>query len=119
MGGIRLDAEMLEHARVVRVGSTEIPLISAEDQLLIDACGAKPENPGHWFAALSVIAAGDIDWVYLSERARLAPRRLLALLSYAQSDDLLVPDAVLKNIFDRIYGEAIPPIGAALSSSRR
>ena len=38
-------------------------------------------------------------------RARFAARRVLSLLIYAQSEDLLVPDAAIRSLYDEIYGD--------------
>jgi hypothetical protein len=43
------------------------------------------------------------DWPYLLERARLAPRRVLALLIYAESDDIEVPRDAIDDLLARIY----------------
>jgi hypothetical protein len=40
----------------------------------------------------------ELDWDYLLKRARRGPRRVLGLLLYAQSLDLLVPDKAIKSL---------------------
>jgi hypothetical protein len=58
--------------------------------------------PRHWHDALSLIAVADLDWDYLVRRARKGARRILSLLLYAQSNDLVVPPAVVRELFEQV-----------------
>jgi hypothetical protein len=42
---------------------------------------------------------------YLLRRGRVGARRMLALLIYAQSSDILVPDWVIRRLYDEIYAQ--------------
>jgi hypothetical protein len=61
------------------------------------------ETPRYWHDALSIIARAQLDWEYLLKRARLRARRILALLVYAQSNDLVVPDGVIRTLFGMVF----------------
>jgi len=62
---------------------------------VIKAIAHDEETPRHWFDALGILARGGIDWDYLVRRASRGPRRVLSLLLYALSMDLVVaPEAV-------------------------
>jgi hypothetical protein len=103
-GGLYLDEEILAHTRVREYGSQPVRLVSPEDQLLIEAISDDDQSPQHWWNALSILAASDIDWAYLERRARYGARRVLSLLLYAQSCDYVVPDGVVRSLFEAVYG---------------
>jgi hypothetical protein len=63
------------------------------------------QTPRHWGDALGVIADSELDWDYLARRARKGARRVLALLLYAQSNDLVVTDETVRALFDSLYGD--------------
>jgi hypothetical protein len=45
-----------------------------------------------------------MDWDYLLHRAKQhGARRVLSVLLYAQSNDLTVPNATIRDLFDAIY----------------
>jgi hypothetical protein len=41
----------------------------------------------------------------LLRRARLGARRILALLIYAQSSDILVPSWAIRRLYEQVYAE--------------
>ena len=98
-GDIRLDDEMLERAPVRSFLGVDIPLLPPEDLIVVKAIVFDEETPRHWYDALGMIAGGPIDWDYLVRRARRSPGRLLGLLTFARSNDLLVPRVPI----DRLY----------------
>ncbi len=50
-----------------------------------------------------MLARADIDWQYLLRRARQhGARRVLSLLIYAQSNDLVVPPEIVGELFDMV-----------------
>jgi predicted nucleotidyltransferase len=102
-GDLFLDDEMLAHARRAMVGGCEVSMVSPEDLVLIEAATNSPETEAHWYLAIGILMRTELDWDYLLERARLAPRRILSLLVYAQSDDIEVPDRVVRQLLDRLY----------------
>ena len=103
-GDVYLDEEMLEHSRLTDYDGRQIRLVSPEDALVMEALSHDPQVPEHWDNATAIIAATDLDWAYLRRRARYGPRRVLSLLIYAQSTDLIVPDHVIKGLFKEVYG---------------
>jgi hypothetical protein len=48
-----------------------------------------------------------IDWEYLVKRARKGSRRVLSLLFYALSLDLIVPDRAITALYERIADPSI------------
>jgi len=88
---VYLDEEMLARARVVTVLGRRVRIAPPEDLLVMKAVVHDEETPRHWHDALAIVAAGDLDWDYLVQRARKGNRRVLSLLYYALSNDLAVP----------------------------
>jgi predicted nucleotidyltransferase len=105
-GGLFLDDEMLAHGRRIEVEGNEVRMISPEDLLVIEAASNSAESQAHWYVAIRVLLRTPIDWDYLLERARLAPRRILSLLVYAHSEDIDVPARAVRELLDRVYAPA-------------
>jgi hypothetical protein len=104
-GGIYLDDEMLARAGVEEFAGQPIRVITPEDLVVIKALLHNEERPRHWHDALGIISTRELDWDYLVRRARQhGARRVLSLLLYAQSSDLVVPDAAIKALFHAIFG---------------
>lgn len=103
-GGILVDAEMVARAPHSTFMGRDIRTVPPEDMIVIKALVASEHSPRHWHDALAIIAAADLDWPYLMRRARLGVRRVMALLLYAQSEDLPVPSWVVAEMFDRLEG---------------
>ena len=104
-GLLFLDDPMMEHGRPMEVFGTEVRVIGPEDFVLSQAMSAREDTCAYWFNALVVLARPDINWDYLVERAMRSPRRTLSLLLFAQSDDLPVPDSVVRRIINDLYEE--------------
>jgi hypothetical protein len=103
-GGIRLDEEMLERAQTAEFHGVKAPMMPPEDLLVVKAVVHDEHLPRHWHDALAVIGRCELDWDYLLQRARAhGARRVLSLLVYAQSNDLIVPNRVIERLFDDIY----------------
>jgi predicted nucleotidyltransferase len=102
-GDIYLDEEM--EGRAVKLDYKGVPvrLMPAEDLLVTKALSHDEETPQYWHDALAVIASNELDWDYVVHRARHGAKRVLSLLIYAQSDDLIVPDGAIRRLFDEIY----------------
>lgn len=105
-GGLFLDDEMLAHARRVQIEGNDVAVISPEDLIVIEAVSNSAESQAHWYVAMRILMRTPIDWGYLLGRARLAPRRILALLVYAQSEDIEVPEHAVRELLDRVYASA-------------
>lgn len=104
VGDVYVDDDMLEHAGVHRYKGVEIRSVSPEDLLVIKALASSEHRSHHWHDALGVIARCDVDWTYLTERARrFGPRRVLSLLLYAESNDLAVPAPVIASLFSTVH----------------
>jgi hypothetical protein len=101
-GGIYLDEEMLERRVIKPFEDLKLPLAAPEDIIVMKAVAHEEATPRYWHDALGIIARIDLDWDYLLKRARISGRRVLALLLYAQSTDLVVPDRVVRELFDTI-----------------
>jgi predicted nucleotidyltransferase len=104
-GDLFLDDDMLERARQVEIHGNGVRLLSPEDAVLIEAASNAPEIESHWYQAVSIIIGTELDWPYLVSRARLAPRRLLSLLVYADADDIEVPRDAVRALYERLYSE--------------
>jgi predicted nucleotidyltransferase len=109
-GDLYLDDVMLQRQVRGAFHGRDVPVIPAEDLVVIKALAHAEHSPRHWHDALGIIARRDLDWTYLLERARHGPRRVLSLLIYAQSVDLAVPDAVIADLVDAVgYPWPSPP----------
>jgi len=103
-GDLYLDEEMLARANRIDVGGRPVPVIPPEDLIVVKVIVHDEQTPRHWGDALGLVAnCDDLDWDYLIRRGRKGARRLLALLVYAQSNDLLVSDDVVRKVFDVVY----------------
>lgn len=102
-GDIYFDDEVLRHVRRIPYLNTYINAISPEDFIVIKAAAHQEDNPHHWHDALAVLTQGNLDWNYLLNRAKHSPRRVLALLLYASSNDVAVPLEVIQRLYRHIY----------------
>jgi hypothetical protein len=105
VGDIYLDESMLRRAVRTEFLGVEAQVACPEDQIVIKAIAHDEQSARHWNDALALVAACDIDWAYLMDRACRGARRVLSLLIYAQSNDLVVPNWVLDELFESIYAE--------------
>jgi predicted nucleotidyltransferase len=98
-GRVLLDEEMVARARFADVEGTRLPVIAAEDLIVIKALVHKERSPRHWFDALALLRREDLDWDYLVRRGgRYDPVRLLSLLYYARSTDQVVPRDAIRRL---------------------
>ena len=104
-GGIYLDEEMLDRCQTRELHEIKLPLAAPEDIVVMKSVAHEEATPRYWHDALSIIARVDMDWDYLLRRARVRAKRILALLLYAQSNDLVVPDRVVRELLDTIQGD--------------
>lgn len=103
MGDLYCDDAMLEHATRDRYGETEVNVAAAEDLIVIKLLAHDEQSYRHWHDALALLGLNEIDWDYLLERGRVTPRRLLSLLLYAQSVDLVVSDDAIHRLYATLY----------------
>ena len=97
-GDIYLDDEMLRRSTLRRFHGMQVRVIPPEDLIVMKAIVSDEETPRHWWDALAILPATDLDWDYLLLRSRRAPRRMLSFLCYATSVDLAVPQDVLRQL---------------------
>lgn len=102
-GDIYFDEEVRSHVRRMPYLGHFVNAISPEDFLVIKAAAHQEDNPHHWHDALAVLKQGNLDWDYLLRRAKNAPRRILALLIYGQSNDIAVPNEVIKKLYRTVF----------------
>jgi predicted nucleotidyltransferase len=107
-GDVYLDDEMLARATEREVEGVRVRVIPPEDLIVVKAVIHDEQTPRHWGDALAVIADTDLDWEYLARRARKGVRRVLALLIYAQSNDLVVDDETIRSLFAQVYAGNTP-----------
>ncbi len=102
-GDVYFDDEVRARVRVEDFKGRMVPVVPPEDLIMIKTIIHDEATPRHWYDALGVIAHSEIDWDYLLHRSVHGPRRLLSLLVYAQTTDLVVPDRVIQALFSKIY----------------
>ena len=100
---IYFDQEVQEHVRRVPYNGRLVNAIAPEDLIVIKAAVHEEHSSHHWFDALAVLIQGNLDWEYLLRRAKHAPRRVLALMIYAQSKDVAVPNTVIQRLYRSLY----------------
>ncbi|HVF74229.1 MAG TPA: nucleotidyltransferase [Acidimicrobiales bacterium] len=99
-GDIYVDDEMLARAQRREFRGRQLFIIPPEDLLVIKAVVHGEHMPRHWYDALGLLATcEELDWDYLVRRARKGVRRVLSLLLYAQSNDLVVPWKPVRELF--------------------
>jgi predicted nucleotidyltransferase len=100
---IMLDDEMLSRAVTREYQGRWLTLVPPEDLVVMKALAASEDTPRYWYDALGVIGHTDLDYDYLIRRARASgSRRVLSLLLYAWSNDLVVPTDVLRTLFELV-----------------
>lgn len=102
-GIMYLDDEMT--ARIIErpYKGRVVRLVPPEDLLVMKALAHEEATPHYWHDALAIIANNELDWDYVLDRAQFGARRVLSLLVYAQSVDLVVPGRVIRTLFETIY----------------
>lgn len=116
-GEFYFDEEVQAHRRFVDYHGRKIPVVAPEDLAIIKCAVHYEGGPHHWHDALNLLSRHDIDWDYLVRRARRASRRVLSLLIYAQSNDLMIPNHAILTLFDNVFGNTARKAGPALSPS--
>jgi hypothetical protein len=106
-GPVFLEDEMIERSTVIPFNGRQVRTLAPEDLFVIKALVLNDHTLAmdkkamrHIHDLLSILRSSELDWDYLLKRARRGPRRVLGLLIYAQSLDLLVPNRVIKTMID-------------------
>ena len=102
-GDLYFEEEVREHVRRIPYHGKFVNAISPEDFIVIKSAAHQEDNPHHWHDALAVLTQGNIDWEYLLKRARHSPRRVLSLLIYAQSNDIAIPNDLIRKLYMTIF----------------
>jgi predicted nucleotidyltransferase len=104
-GPVFLDEEMIERSTVIDFHGRLVRTLGPEDLFIVKSLVLNEHSLSldehcmrHLNDMLSIIRVSKLDWDYLIRRSRLGPRRVLSMLLYAQSLDLLVPNAVIKEM---------------------
>ena len=105
-GDIYFDSEMNKRAQKIEYHDRHVRMVAPEDLVIIKCVVHDEIGPHHWHDALAILSHANIDWDYLLKRARRAPRRLLALLLYAQSNDIWVPNRVITDLYRTIFSDS-------------
>jgi hypothetical protein len=67
------------------------------------AVAASEDTPRYWYDAIAMIGQTELDWEYLVSRARQrGARRILSLLLFADSVDLVVPPEPIESLFEAV-----------------
>jgi len=100
---ILLDQEMLDRARIVTFRGRDVPVAPPEDLVVMKAVAASEDTPRYWYDAIAMIGQTELDWDYLVARARQrGARRILSLLLFADSVDLVVPPEPIEALFEAV-----------------
>jgi hypothetical protein len=106
-GGILFDEEMQGRVRTIEIAGRSVRMLPPEDILVIKALASAEHAPRHWYDALGILAAADLDWRYLARRARPHLHRVLSLLLFGVSEGVRVPARPLSELLDAA-AEALP-----------
>lgn len=108
-GDVYLDDEMLERSTLADFNGRPVRVLAREDLFVIKSLVLNDNTLAmddrcskHLVDLVGVIRTGDLDWEYLIKRARRGPKRVLSMLLFAQSLDLLVPNTVIKTLFEML-----------------
>lgn len=102
-GDIYLDDEMIARTTVGEFKRQRLRIVAPEDLMVMKAL-AHQRDTHYWYDALDLLAHSEMDWAYVVRRARHGPRRALSLLIYGQSEDLAVPNNVIQELYDMVFG---------------
>jgi hypothetical protein len=105
-GEIYFDSEMNRRVITAQFHGKRLRFVAPEDLLIIKAAAHSEATPNHWHDAIALLSYANLDWSYLVWRARRAPRRILSLLLYAQSNDIWVPNQAIHELYRSLFGDA-------------
>jgi hypothetical protein len=103
---VLLDDEMIERIVWREVLGRSLPVAPPEDLVIMKAMAADEATARYWYDAVGILARAELDWDYLVARARQhGARRILSLLLFAGSVDLIVPTVAIERLYAIIRGE--------------
>lgn len=101
---ILIDDEMMRRSTVALFRGRELPIAPREDLIVMKASAAGEDTARYWYDALGILARGELDWEYLVARAcQHGARRVLSLLLFATSVDLVVPAGPLERLWAAVF----------------
>ena len=101
---ILIDDEMMRRSSVGTFHGRPLPIAPPEDLVLMKAGAAGEDTARYWYDALGIVARSDLDWDYLVARARQhGARRVLSLLLFAASVDLVVPSEPVEQLWSVVH----------------
>ena len=104
---ILFDDEMAARVSDAPIYGRSLPVVAAEDLLVMKALATGEDTARYWYDAIAILARHDLDWDYLSMRARQnGARRICSLLLFATSVDVLVPGRAIDGLYELIRGGA-------------
>lgn len=113
VGQIYYDRQMSARTAETDLLGRRLRVVAPEDLIVIKAAAFQEDSPYHWFDALTVLARQDLDWDYLLARAQQQPRRVLALLVWADSLDVAVPQEIIGQLAAGRYQPWLSPTSSS------
>jgi predicted nucleotidyltransferase len=102
---ILFDDDVAARVRDVPIYGRLLPVVAAEDLLVMKALAAGEDTARYWYDAIAILARQELDWDYLLLRARQnGARRICSLLLFATSVDVLVPRRAIDGLYELIQG---------------
>ena len=102
---ILFDDDVAARVRDVPIYGRSLPVVAAEDLLVMKALAAGEDTARYWYDAIAILARQDLDWDYLMLRARQnGARRICSLLLFATSVDVLFPRRAIDGLYELIQG---------------
>jgi predicted nucleotidyltransferase len=100
---IMLDEEMLTRASVETFRGRSVPIAPPEDLIVMKAVAATEDTARYWYDALGIVSRAPLDWSYLVRRScQHGARRMLSLLVFATSNDLVVPPEPIQTLMTKV-----------------
>ena len=100
---ILLGEEMLERSRLMPFRGRMVPVAPPEDLVVMKASAMSEDTSRYWYDAAAIIAHTELDWDYLVARGRQhGARRLLSLLLFTTSIDIVVPSGPIETLYEAI-----------------
>lgn len=103
---VLLDDVMLARSVAMPFRGRDLPVAPPEDLIVMKAVATSEDTPRYWYDALAIVGHAPIDWDYLVWRARQhGARRVLSLMLFATSVDLVVPSGPIEALYEAVRPE--------------
>jgi hypothetical protein len=94
---------MLTRASVKSFRGRSVPIAPPEDLIVMKAVAATEDTARYWYDALGIVSRAPLDWPYLVRRScQHGARRMLSLLLFATSNDLVVPPEPIQALMSKV-----------------